>query len=281
MKLRILHRTEYRYALPVRNNVNELHVTPLTNHRQKLGLHLVRVLPAIRLQKYHDLYRNTVHRFEIEAPHQELVIDVSSIVETKPTPITDIPLDLSLHSVRHPDVQESFQPYLQPDGPIIITPEIWRAAVDVENDRQDLFSVVVGLMEKVHSLCKYVPKTTHIGTTTEEFFAKPQGVCQDYAHLLLAFCRALRLPARYVCGYVFDAKRGEVIGSHASHAWCEIWIPTYGWLGVDPTNKKIIHEAYVASAVGRDYRDVTPISGSYWGSGDREMRVTVHVETYK
>ena len=77
---------------------------------------------------------------------------------------------------------------------------------------------------------------------------------------------------------MYDAKRGDVIGSHASHAWAEMWIPGYGWLGVDPTNKKVIHEAYVASSVGRDYRDATPVSGSYWGGGDREMRVTVHVE---
>jgi transglutaminase-like putative cysteine protease len=138
--------------------------------------------------------------------------------------------------------------------------------------------VIIGLMDFIHGTCRYVPGATHIGTHTEEFFAKPQGVCQDYAHLLLALCRSIGIPARYVCGYVYDAKRGDVIGSHASHAWAEVWIPGYGWLGVDPTNKKVIHEAYVASAVGRDYRDATPVSGSYWGGGDREMRVTVHVE---
>ena len=80
MKLRILHRTEYRYALPVRNNANALRVTPLTNLRQKLGLHLVRVLPAVRMRRYPDLYRNHVHLFEIEETHRELIIDVSSIV---------------------------------------------------------------------------------------------------------------------------------------------------------------------------------------------------------
>jgi transglutaminase-like putative cysteine protease len=180
--------------------------------------------------------------------------------------------------VRSEEVIESFQPYLLSDGPIRITPEIWRAAVDAEKNRGDLFAVIMGLMDYIHTTCHYVPGQTHIGTTTEEFFAKPQGVCQDYAHLLLALCRSIGIPARYVCGYVYDAKRGDVIGSHASHAWAEIWIPSYGWLGVDPTNKRVIHEAYVASAVGRDYRDATPISGSYWGGGDREMRVTVHVE---
>jgi transglutaminase-like putative cysteine protease len=279
MKLRILHRTEYRYALPVRNNCNELRVTPLATPRQKPGLHLVKVLPAVRLSRYPDLYRNTVHRFEVEEPHKELVVDVSSVVETFPTPLSAVPTDVPIAAVRREEVIEAFQPFLLSDGPIRITPAIWRAAVDVEKERTDLFSVLIGLMDYVHGSCRYVPGATHIGTHTEEFFANPQGVCQDYAHLLMALCRSIGIPARYVCGYVFDAKRGDVIGSHASHAWCEAWIPGYGWLGADPTNKKIVHEAYVASAIGRDYRDATPISGSYWGGGDREMRVTVHVES--
>ena len=96
MKLRILHRTEYRYALPVRNNTNELRVTPLTNLRQKLGLHLVRVLPAVRMRRYPDLYRNSVHLFEVEEPHKELVIDVSSVVETLATPVSAVPTDIPL-----------------------------------------------------------------------------------------------------------------------------------------------------------------------------------------
>ncbi|NBV55382.1 MAG: transglutaminase family protein [Verrucomicrobia bacterium] len=279
MKLRILHRTEYRYALPVRNNVNELRVTPLNNPRQKLGLHLVRVLPAVRMHRYPDLYRNPVHRFEIEEAHKDLVIDVSSVVETLPTPVAGVPTDIPLAVLQDPEIVESFQPYLQSDGPVQVTPEIWRAAVDVERERRDVFSTILGLMEYVHATSKYTPGATHIGTTTPEFFADRRGVCQDYAHLLLALARAIALPARYVCGYVYDAKRGDVIGSHASHAWCEFWVPGYGWLGVDPTNKRLINEAYVASAVGRDYRDATPVSGTYWGSGDREMRVTVHVES--
>ena len=139
MKLRILHRTEYRYALPVRNNTNELRVTPLTNLRQKLGLHLVLVLPAVRMRRYPDLYRNPVHLFEVEETHRELVIDVSSIVETVATPVAAIPTDVPIAAVRSEEVIESFQPYLLSDGPVRITPEIWRAAVDVEKDRGDLF----------------------------------------------------------------------------------------------------------------------------------------------
>lgn len=278
MKLRILHRTEYRYALPVRNNNNELRVTPLDNQRQRTILHLVRVLPVVKMRRYHDLHRNTVSFFEVEESHKELIIDVSSMVETKPTPVKAIPTDSPISALSLPEVTESFQPYLQSDGPIQITPQIWRTAVDARGDKKDVFGVVISLMETVHKICQYVPGVTNVNTTTEQFFKNPEGVCQDFAHLLLAMCRSLSIPARYICGYVYDPKRGEVLGSHASHAWCEVWIPGYGWLGLDPTNKRIVNESYVASALGRDYRDATPIRGSYWGTGDREMRVTVHVE---
>lgn len=278
MKLRILHRTEYRYALPIRNNSNELRVTPLVNARQRAILHLVRVLPAVKMRRYQDLHRNTVHFFEIEEAHKSLEIDVSSVVETSSPPLSALPTDALLEHLNRPEVAESFQPYLLSDGPVQITPQIWRTALDIRADRQEVVPVAQALMHFVHETCKYVPGVTTVTTTTEEFFGKPQGVCQDYAHLLLALCRAIGIPARYVCGYVYDPKRGEVLGSHASHAWCEIWIPGFGWHGLDPTNKRPTNETYVASAVGRDYRDATPIRGSYWGAGDREMRVTVHVE---
>jgi transglutaminase-like putative cysteine protease len=138
MKLRILHRTEYRYAMPVKNNNNELRVTPIDNQRQRTILHLVRVLPAIKMRKYHDLYRNIVSFFEVEEVHKELVIDVSSVVETKPTPINLIPRDSPLNSLLLPDIVESFQPYLQSDGPVKIIPQIWRMAVDVRAEKRHL-----------------------------------------------------------------------------------------------------------------------------------------------
>jgi transglutaminase-like putative cysteine protease len=147
MKLRILHRTEYRYALPVRNNVNELRVTPLSTPRQKLGLHLVRVLPAVRMHRYPDLHRNPVHRFEIEEAHKDLVIDVSSVVETLATPVTAVPHDIPMATLRAPEIVEAFQPYLLSDGPVQITPEVWRAAIDVEQERNDAFSTILGLMD--------------------------------------------------------------------------------------------------------------------------------------
>jgi len=278
MKLRVTHRTEYRYALPVHGNTNELRVTPLTNRRQKHLMHVIRVVPATRLERYHDLHRNPVHRFEVEEPHTALTIEAVSLVETLPGPSGLLADDPAKALLGDESLRESFQPYLLPDGPVLITPQIWRAAIDIEQSSRGIHTMAMELMRTVHAGSTYAPGATHIGTTTEEFFNHRKGVCQDYAHLLLALCRAVGLPARYVCGYVYDARRGEIIGGHASHAWCEVWLPGQGWLGLDPTNGKPVTDAYVAAAVGRDYRDATPVSGSYWGSGDREMRITVHLE---
>jgi hypothetical protein len=95
---------------------------------------------------------------------------------------------------------------------------------------------------------------------------------------MLALCRSVQLPARYVSGYVYDSKRKELRGAHASHAWVEVWVPGHGWHGLDPTNDCLTREHYVVVAVGREYEDIAPVRGSFWGAGDREMFVSVHLE---
>jgi transglutaminase-like putative cysteine protease len=96
---------------------------------------------------------------------------------------------------------------------------------------------------------------------------------------MLALCRSVQLPARYVSGYVYDAKRKDILGSHASHAWVEVWIPGMGWHGLDPTNNCLTHAHYTVVAIGRDYQDIAPVRGCFVGGGDqRQMRVSVHIE---
>jgi len=277
MKLRILHRTEYRYAQPVTANANELRLTPRTDRYQAPSLHLVRVLPVVRMRRYSDLHRNTVHRFEIEEPHREMAVDVTTLVETRAPDVAGLPRDVPLSAARTDELVEAFQPYLLADGAVAITPGIWRRAVDIESEGGDCLTTLLAVCGHVHASCRYVPGATQVGTTTAEFEAHPEGVCQDYAHFMVALCRAISLPARYVCGYVYDPRR-EVLGSHSTHAWCEAWLPGHGWLGLDPTNNRVADDSYVVAAVGRDYRDAAPVSGTYFGTGEREMRVTVHVE---
>jgi transglutaminase-like putative cysteine protease len=131
--------------------------------------------------------------------------------------------------------KERLQPFLQSGGVVQITPEIWRAAVDERAACTDVFGLAKALMGYVYRTSRYVAGVTDVHTSTERFFHAREGVCQDFSHLMLALCRSVQLPARYVSGYVYDSKRKELRGAHASHAWVEVWVPGHGWHGLDPT----------------------------------------------
>jgi transglutaminase-like putative cysteine protease len=110
-----------------------------------------------------------------------------------------------------------------------------------------------------------------------EVLEQKAGVCQDFAHVMLGMCRALKIPARYVSGYIYNGPSGTLAGAQASHAWCEVYLPDLGWRALDPTNNQQADERYVKVAAGRDYADVAPIKGQYRGTPQKTMNVTVQV----
>jgi transglutaminase-like putative cysteine protease len=278
MKLRITHLTEYRYAALVSGNSNELRLTPVQSRWQQVPFFLLRILPSTRLRKFQDFYGNQVTYFDVEEAHRQLVIEATSSVNTLDRYSEGEPASVPLEALKTADDEGRLQPFLQPSGPVEVPPEIWRAAVDVRSNFTDVFALAKGLMDYVYRSCRYVPGVTDVHTTTTQFFEGRAGVCQDFSHLMLALCRSLQIPARYVSGYVYDLKRKDIRGAHASHAWVEVWVPGSGWNGLDPTNNCLTHEHYVVVAVGRDYEDIAPVRGSFWGPAEREMRVSVHIE---
>jgi len=118
-----------------------------------------------------------------------------------------------------------------------------------------------------------------VKTTASEMFGKKRGVCQDFAHFMIACCRACRIPARYVSGYHFvgDLQGGTANFEQASHAWVEAFVPGLGWCSFDPTNADPVGERYVKLGHGRDYKDIVPVKGVYRGSGEQKLKVTVDV----
>ena len=124
----------------------------------------------------------------------------------------------------------------------------------------------------------YDTKATTVRSTVDESIHLRGGVCQDFAHILVALCRFHGIPARYVSGYIFSGQEQQMLGAEASHAWCEAYLPPYGWVGFDPTNDKLINDEFVKIAVGRDYRDVSPVRGVYKGASEAVMSVNVAME---
>jgi transglutaminase-like putative cysteine protease len=280
MRLRVHHRTEYRYHTEVWDSLNELHLKPLQTRWQTLETSIIAVLPAVRLTSYEDLHQNTVHHFEIPEKHDRLVIDSRATINTaSKVDFDSLPYGFDHSGLRLLKGNEECFPYLQDSRYVEINPEHWRLALDIQDYSSDVFQTAYAIMEHIFQNFEYRYGSTTVSTHANEVIARRCGVCQDFAHAMVAFCRCLGIPCRYVSGYFFDATRNHSLrGSEASHAWTEVFIPGHGWIGLDPTNNKVIDDTYISVAVGRDYRDVTPVAGTYFGSGASLLDVKVTVE---
>jgi transglutaminase-like putative cysteine protease len=131
-------------------------------------------------------------------------------------------------------------------------------------------------MQFVHGQFAYTPRATTVHTHMRDVLRERRGVCQDFAHVLLGMCRAVRIPARYASGYLYNGG-GGLAGTEASHAWCEVYLPGVGWRALDPTNNQPADERYIKIGVGRDYADIAPVRGNYKGTTRKTMTVQVSV----
>ena len=283
MLLRLHHRTEYRYSEAVSNNSNELRMTPITTRWQKLEGNLISVLPATPLSSYEDLNQNNVSHFEIAEPHSRLVIDSRASVSTScKVDFENLPYGFSHSELHRCRRLEDCYPFLLGSEYIELTPAAWRLALDIQGDSKDVFQTSYAIMDYIYSEYQYDPVATNVSTHANETLENKRGVCQDFAHSMVTLCRSIHIPARYVSGYFFDATRDRHLrGSEASHAWVEVYVEPLGWIGLDPTNRKVVDETYIILARGRDYRDVAPVIGAFMGNGKSAMQVSVSVEQEK
>jgi transglutaminase-like putative cysteine protease len=283
MDLKVYHRTEYQYSSSARESINELKLNPRNTKFQTCKSAIVSVIPPARPKPYVDLYGNRSHHIEIPEEHKRLVIEARIRMVTKPTlSIDDYPYGVPMTSLKKLSYLEKSRLFLQSSPYVDVNPEIWRAAVDIMNDSNDVFQTSYAIMESIYRDFEYMPGATVVTTHANEVIKKKMGVCQDFAHSMVAYCRSLNIPTRYVSGYFFDATRDQSLrGSEATHAWVEVYIEGSGWIGLDPTNNKVTDDTYSVLAVGRDYTDVAPVSGSYYGGGTSSLIVNVAVGKVK
>jgi transglutaminase-like putative cysteine protease len=268
MKWRIQHRTLYTYAAPARDSFNEVRLTPANDSRQTLEFFSLQTTPAAPTRQYHDFYGNTVHHFEIAAPHPSLLIESYALVSTHPP--SALPEDASLPPISS-SMPFSFD-YLSPTRFVDLDPATWRMAVDATAGITNPWQAAQAIMRFVHGYLTYSPASTHVHTHLRDVIANRCGVCQDFAHMMLGLCRTLKMPARYVSGYLATEQ------ASATHAWVELLLPTLGWHPMDPTHDRQIDGTYMKLAAGRDYADVAPVAGYYKGSLHRKMQVDVKIE---
>ena len=281
MELSVRHITTFQYEGPVRDSVNEVRLCPRTDARQSTIDFRLITEPPSEVRSYVDYFDNVVHTFDIPEPHTSLVITASSRVITQDAGLAEgLLLPDPYLPLRLEDAGELID-YLQPTRRADFARDIVELAREVRDagPSELLGPLVARLARILHERFEYVPGATDVGTTAGEAVAARRGVCQDYTHVMLATLRVLGVPARYTSGYFHpDGDSGEV-SEQASHAWVEVWFPSHGWVGIDPTNDTLIDERYIRVAYGRDYGDVSPVRGSYRGAETSAMAVGVWVTT--
>lgn len=277
MKLHINHRTRYEYAGSVSASYNEAHLQPTSSEGQTCHSFLLRVLPATRLSHYHDFYNNIVHFFEVPDPHGFLAVEALSTVTTADRRINEDITVASLNRMMKLIEPDRCYDFLQMSPFVSVEADVWRLAVDATEGQTDAWQASLAIMRFIHKNFSYVPQTTNVNTHMSEVIQQRRGVCQDFAHVMLGMCRTLKIPARYVSGYLYNGPAEHLIGAQASHAWCEVFLPGIGWRGLDPTNNQQAGEHYVKIGVGRDYADIVPLKGHYRGTHERTLQVEVSV----
>ncbi|MCB0928340.1 MAG: transglutaminase family protein [Mycobacterium sp.] len=273
-RMRVVHSTGYAYKSPVRASFNEARLTPRSDLRQNVVLNRVETTPATRLYRYVDYWGTAVTAFDLHAPHSELEVTGSSVVET------DVPEPpakrLDWAALRTDAVADKYDELL---GQTRYTPASRRvSAVGKTLARQyDPTEAVIAAAQWTCSELDYVPGSTAVHSSGLDALAEGKGVCQDYAHLTLILLRSMGIPARYVSGYQYPKHKaavGETVEGQ-SHAWVQAW--TGSWWDYDPTNDCGINEQYITVGTGRDYADVTPLKGIYSGEGSTDLDVVVEI----
>ncbi|MEO3945605.1 transglutaminase family protein [Gorillibacterium sp. CAU 1737] len=283
MKIEINHTTRYTYPEPVTDSVNEVRLTPRTNYRQSCFHHEVQVTPVADLMTYEDYFGNRVHAFSVNRPHQELIIRTRATVVTVDKPqgqdLPVLPRTEQLALLQQEAFRDRYCEFLLPTAYTESTEELRSfAAQHPLEEASDLHRWASRLSSTIYEEFTYDPEATNVHTTVGRTLRLKRGVCQDYAHLMIAVCRSMGVPTRYVSGYHFvgDLQGGNADFEQASHAWVEVHIPGTGWLGFDPTNNTEVNWRYVKLGHGRDYPDIVPVKGVYRGS-QGSLDVTVDV----
>ena len=280
MRLSVFHRTEYSYSEDVSNNNNELRLAPKHTQHQTVESSIIYVLPSSRLSSYSDLNHNRVHHFTIPQPHNRLVIESRSTVTTRqPVDTNALPYAFLHADLASCLIDASCHLFIQSSSYVEVTADIWREALDIQANSIDVFQTAYAIMEHIYTHYTYDTGSTNVSTHANDAIQKRSGVCQDFAHAMVALCRSLKIPARYISGYFYDRTRDHSLrGAEASHAWVEVFVGEAGWVGLDPTNNKVVDETYILLARGRDYRDVAPVVGSYYGEGGSSLNIQVQVD---
>jgi transglutaminase-like putative cysteine protease len=283
---RVVHTTEYSYESEVSASYGEAHLLPRDRPGQTCRTCRVEIdpLPLDRRERT-DFFGNRALYFAILEAHRRLTVRCASEVDTSASTIpllADQPWEHASERVRTGRDEELLTArQFVLDSPLVASSRVLREyAAQSFTPGRPLVEALTDLTERVYADFSYEPGATSVRTTVDEVMARREGVCQDFAHVVVGCLRSFGLAARYVSGYLDTGPppgRTRLQGADVSHAWASVLVPGAGWLDTDPTNNQLVNEGYVTVSWGRDYGDVPPLKGVIYTEGDHELDVTVDV----
>jgi transglutaminase-like putative cysteine protease len=272
----IQHTTHYTYEASVKDSANQLILYPLQDEWQQIVNYSLHINGQPKVAEFQDYFGNKVQTFTLTEPHDELKIisafTVNTIAKSEP--------DTHSYSGNYKELVElrkklDLLDFLKQES-FESLHELRKHINEVIHTFDSPLAGVLHFNEYIYKHFSYIKGVTTVETTLDEIWKLKAGVCQDFAHMLLAIYREMGIPSRYVSGYICPDKN-EMRGTGATHAWVEAYLPQYGWLGLDPTNNCIANEHHIRIAVGRNFTDCSPVKGTYRGKARHKLDVEVVV----
>ncbi len=277
---RVRHTSHYAYAETVSLSMHQVRLTPRARGTQAVrDTRLVIDPPASGSITRDDYFGNATTTFTIQDTHRHLRVTAESLVSVSPpAPTGDSPsLAETVARLRARETADELTAVeFQVESPLAPRGSLYaRYAAPLLDRGRPLLEGVDALMRTIHREFRYDPVATTVSTPVSEVLAGRRGVCQDFAHLMIACLRSHGVPARYVSGYL--APKPGVVGAQASHAWVSVYCPGIGWVDFDPTNEVRPAGGHITLGWGRDFEDVSPLKGVTVGGGSHSVAVEVLV----
>lgn len=275
----IEHATEFYYSAPISENLMEVRMQPRTEGIQRCLSFNLSLRPRAKVVSHRDYLGNTIHSFDIPGQHHQLIINAKAVVEMKPAPIISEHLTMDdWDALENLTSEGDFWDMLTPSHFVQTTDLLQSLKRELAVERRtDPLTLLRELNTAIFRSFDYAPQSTRVDSPIDHALEIRKGVCQDFAHIMLALVRDLGIPCRYVSGYLSHGGSDDRSAEDATHAWVEAALPGLGWVGFDPTNDLLAGERHIRVAVGRDYADVPPTRGVFKGSADSELEVAVQV----
>lgn len=292
MIFKIIHSTIYDYDEGVTfcHNMAVLKPQDMPGHRLLDYQLEINPTPS-EFSERKDFFNNTITRFSIQEHHKQLKVTATSKVErdfAKAPNIDDfskaknLTLTETLERLKgyEDEVLDARQFQLESVLLHNIDDSVKAYAEESFKPDRSVYEASYELMERIFKDFEFNPNVTNVATPIAEVMKEKKGVCQDFAHIAIACLRSVKLPARYVSGYIETLPppgKEKLVGTDASHAWFSVYIPTFGWVDFDPTNNQVPKDQHIIVAWGRDYYDVAPLKGVLYTSGASRLTVSVDI----